>query len=258
MRTSKEEAPWVALQVRAKTEQTVVKHLTYRGYECLLPLSRANADQRAAGKALFPAYVFCRFDASTCAPIITTPGVIRVVSVDGKVAQIRNEEIDAVRRAVESGQCVTASDSFQPGCYVHIEGGPLRGISGHVIEANKKQYLVVSIRLVQRSIVWSSTRDGFVSSSNHIPPLVDASHRWPRRWSREPPRIVTARERSEQSRACNRKPPVLHHVAKASPAGWASVASPYEKAAWPVEWRQKKARGRRCSTMRTSELVNRA
>lgn len=150
-------APWVAVQVRYKKEQAVADRLEYKGYECFLPLSRAAAvrGRQAFERPLFPGYVFCRYQTTASAPIVTTPGVTRIVSF-GKApldpAYIKDDEIDAIRRAVESGLAVVSFDSFQPGAEVFIAEGPLQGIRGRVLETNEKQYLVVSIHLLQRSI----------------------------------------------------------------------------------------------------------
>jgi transcription antitermination factor NusG len=137
-------APWIALQVRAKTEKTVAQHLQYRDYEHFLPLRD--------GAPLFDGYVFCRFAAAAAAPIVTTPGVIRIVSFGAVPASIDEHEIAAIRQALASGQTVVRLTSFVPGEVVSIVAGPLRGLRGTVLRAADKQFLVVSITLLQRSL----------------------------------------------------------------------------------------------------------
>jgi len=137
-------APWVALQVRAKTEKTVAQHLHSRRYEQFLPLRD--------GTPLFAGYVFCRFDATAAAPIVTTPGVIRIVSFGSVPARIDEHEIAAIRQALASGQTVMPLTSFAPGEVVSITDGPLRGVSGTVLRVAHRQFLVISITLLQRSI----------------------------------------------------------------------------------------------------------
>jgi transcriptional antiterminator NusG len=137
-------APWIALQVRSRSEVTVAEHLDYRGYDCYLPIRD--------GAPLFPGYVFCRFATNARAPIITTPGVIRVVSFAGAPAVIEDGEIAAISRAVASGLPVVPVASMLPGDPVTIVGGPLRGLRGTVLAVDDKRYLVVSITLLRRSI----------------------------------------------------------------------------------------------------------
>jgi transcriptional antiterminator RfaH len=137
-------APWVALQVRAKTETTVAQHLHSRRYEPFLPLRD--------GTPLFAGYVFCRFDTTAAAPIVTTPGVIRIVSFGSVPARIDEQEIAAIRQALASGQTVMPLASFVPGEVVSITDGPLRGLRGSVLQVANRQLLVISITLLQRSI----------------------------------------------------------------------------------------------------------
>jgi hypothetical protein len=137
-------APWIALQVRPKSAKSVAQHLEYRGYECFLP--------ERDGVPLFTGYVFCRFNSAAGAPIVTIPGVARIVSFAGVPAHIEEHEIAAIRRALASGQPIVPVASFVPGANVSITGGPLRGLRGTVLRVEDKQYLIVSITLLQRSI----------------------------------------------------------------------------------------------------------
>jgi transcription antitermination factor NusG len=137
-------APWIAIQVRPKSAKTVAQHLEYRGYDCFLPMRN--------GVPLFAGYVFCRFNASAGAPIVTIPGVVRIVSFGGTPAHIEEREIDAIKRALASGQHIVPVDSYVPGTNVSISGGPLRGLRGTVLRVDDRQYLVVSITLLQRSV----------------------------------------------------------------------------------------------------------
>jgi transcriptional antiterminator NusG len=153
MRLSESSAPWVALQVRPRMEKTTAQHLEFRGYEYFLPLRRsADSTESREETPLFPGYVFCRFAATASAPIISTPGVTRIVAFGGMPAYVDEGEIEAIRRALASGQAVWPVASFEPGTPVFIETGPLGGLSGTVLGMNDKHYLIVSISLLQRSI----------------------------------------------------------------------------------------------------------
>jgi transcription antitermination factor NusG len=139
MRLSESSAPWVALQVRPRMEKTTAQHLEFRGYEYFLPLRRsADSTESREETPLFPGYVF--------------PGVTRIVAFGGMPAYIDEGEIEAIRRALASGQAVWPVASFEPGTPVFIETGPLGGLSGTVLGMNDKHYLIVSISLLQRSI----------------------------------------------------------------------------------------------------------
>jgi transcription antitermination factor NusG len=154
MKFSALNAQWIALQVRARMERTTAQHLEYRGYEWFLPKRRFTdeATGKEAESPLFPGYVFCRFDDMAGAPIVTIPGVTRIVGFGGAPACIEEEEIGAIKLAVDSGQTMLPLPMYQPGNVVVVEDGPLRGVSGTVLGIDDKEYLIVSITLLQRSI----------------------------------------------------------------------------------------------------------
>jgi len=74
---------WFALAVKPRFDKAVALTLESKGYETLVPLYKKHhkygARSKVAELPLFPGYVCCRFDVLTRLPILTTPGVIRVL-----------------------------------------------------------------------------------------------------------------------------------------------------------------------------------
>jgi transcription antitermination factor NusG len=135
-------------------ERTAAEHLAYRGYEYFLPLwpQRTQRAGKDSEEPLFPGYVFCRYDGSVRPPIITTPGVTRIVGFDGTPAFIDEEEITAIKRTLTAGQPVRQMSAFRAGMPVVITAGPFRGVRGTIVGQDGRQYLVVSVTLLQRSV----------------------------------------------------------------------------------------------------------
>src|SRR5947209_14081888 len=123
-------APWIAVQVRPRAEKIVTQHLEHRGYDCFLPLRN--------GVPLFAGYVFCRFARSARGPLVTTPGVTRIVSFAGVPAVIDDDEIAAIQQALASGLPVTVA-TVQAGDAVSVVHGPLRGVRGTVLHAGDRR-----------------------------------------------------------------------------------------------------------------------
>ena len=65
---------------------------------------------------------------------------------------IPDREIEQVRTLVHSGLLVTPWPFLELGQAVRLENGPLRGLEGIVEEVKGRLRLVVSIRLLQRSV----------------------------------------------------------------------------------------------------------
>jgi len=78
-----ERLPWFGIRTLSNHERVAFMVLRGKGYEPYLPLySRQRRRAEVVDKsehALFPGYVFCRFDAKKRLPILMTTGVISVV-----------------------------------------------------------------------------------------------------------------------------------------------------------------------------------
>ena len=86
----------------------VVDAFRHKGYEPFLPLYRSKRSwsdyvSTEIELPLFPGYVFCRFQAASRLPIVTTPGVVYVVGVGGTPAPIDDREVAALQAVSRSG-----------------------------------------------------------------------------------------------------------------------------------------------------------
>jgi transcriptional antiterminator NusG len=147
------ESCWFAIQVKPGFEFNIASVLKSKGYEEFVPTYRSEEGGRgSAKKPLFSGYVFCRFDPEVRAPIVTTPGVIRVVGYGRSPAFLSDSEMQAVRAVASSNLPAKPHSYFAPGQSVRIREGPLRGVEGAIAQSGDRQCLVVSVSLLQRSI----------------------------------------------------------------------------------------------------------
>jgi transcription termination/antitermination protein NusG len=149
--------PWYGIHVRSKFERVVSATLSGKGYEEFLPLCRTRRAWSDRSKELevplFPCYLFCRIDVGDrLLPILTTPGVISIVAAGKVPVSIPDSEIDAIKTVIGSGLQAEPWPQLVVGSKVIIEKGPLAGIEGVTLEMNKRQRLIVSISLLQRSV----------------------------------------------------------------------------------------------------------
>lgn len=148
--------PWFALRVRSNRERIVTVHLRDRGYEEFSPSYVAQRQwsdrQKTIERFLFPGYVFCRLDPQYRLPVLSVPGVVDLVGFGKVPSSIPDHEIERVRTMVQSGLLVTPWPFLEVGNTVLIERGPLAGLEGILQEVKGKFRLVVSIRLLQRSV----------------------------------------------------------------------------------------------------------
>jgi len=146
--------PWYALKVRTRSEPVAVTVLRNRGH---VPFAPTIAERRrycdrmtVVQNPVFPGYVFCRLDVLKKVPVLSTPAVEYIVSFAGVPAMVPDEEIEAVRRALEAG--ARPRPYLAAGQRIRIEYGALSGLEG-ILERNAKEHrLVVSVHLLQRSV----------------------------------------------------------------------------------------------------------
>ena len=147
---------WFAVRVRSNFERIAVTHLRERGYEEFAPSHKTERNwsdrKKEIDQFLFPGYVFCRFNPQDRLPVLTAPGVVDVVGWGKVPAPIPDQEIERVRRMVQSGLLVSPWPYLELGQAVLIEHGPLAGMEGILAEVKGRCRLVVSINLLKRSI----------------------------------------------------------------------------------------------------------
>jgi transcriptional antiterminator NusG len=147
---------WFAVQVRAGREQLAATHLGIRGYEVFLPCYRERrrwSDRvKTIDCALFAGYVFCRLQTGLAAKVVTTPGVIQILSDATGPIPIPSHEIEAIQRIVQTRLAVEPWTLVQVGQVVRLEQGPLSGVNGIVLTTTNRHRLVVSISLLQRAV----------------------------------------------------------------------------------------------------------
>src|SRR5690348_1037316 len=100
------DAPWWAVYTRHQHEKVAGDMLARKGFEVFLPLYQSTRRWKDRFKTLslplFPSYVFIRGGIERQLQVVTTPGIVSIVTAAGRVATIPDREIDAVRRMLEN------------------------------------------------------------------------------------------------------------------------------------------------------------
>jgi transcription antitermination factor NusG len=154
---------WFALVVKPRFDKAVARALEFKGYETLLPLYRKfhryGSRSREFELPLFPGYVCCRFDLCTKLSILTTPGVVRILGDGNAPAPLSDKEILSLQTAIRARVPVQPFPFLNAGQRVRINRGALAGLEGIVLGPKPRLRLVISITLLQRSVVLEIDRD---------------------------------------------------------------------------------------------------
>jgi transcription antitermination factor NusG len=142
--------PWHAIRVRTRAESRVASFLSRKDLEVFLPTykeARQYSDRiKKVDSALFPGYLFCRFDPVHPLPVIETTGVASVVGT------VEEPEIAAIQSIVTHGQGVRPHPFLTVGQRVRIRVGAFAGVEGILLSIRNTDNLIVSIPLLQRSV----------------------------------------------------------------------------------------------------------
>ncbi len=157
---------WFAVYTCSRQEKQVARGLDQRSVERFLPLYQAA--RRSAGKRvqlpLFPGYVFVHIALRDRLQVLEAPGVVRLVSFHGQPAPLDDGEIDAMRNALAGGVRAEPHPYIKIGREVEILSGPLQGLRGKVIRRNNRFRVVLSVDLLQRSIIVDVDAIDFVAA----------------------------------------------------------------------------------------------
>jgi len=157
------DAQWFALMVKPRHEKAVDGALKSKGVESFLPLyseRRQWADRGAmVHLPLFPGYVFSRFAAASRSRILGTPGTIDLVRCGKEPAPIPNAEIAALQAVIGCGRSLEPWPHLAVGETVEMDGGPLQGLTGKVLDIKNSARLVLSVHLLNRSVLVEIERE---------------------------------------------------------------------------------------------------
>jgi transcriptional antiterminator NusG len=148
---------WYAVRVNTKAANSVANLLTDTGHTVFHPtyreVRRWSDRTKVLEVSLFNGYLFCQLDISYRLSIIMTPGVIDFVSFGKSFLPVPEQEIDSIRRVVNSGVSSRPHPYLRTGEHVIVERGPLAGVEGILVRQKNDAMLVLSVHLLQRSVI---------------------------------------------------------------------------------------------------------
>jgi transcription antitermination factor NusG len=144
----------------------VARNLRSKGYDEFVPTYRP-VGRRGVELPLIPNYVFCRLNAEVRYPIISTPGVVRILSAGGNPLPIEWHEIASLQTIAEAPTSARPVTGLIPGEMVWVRDGPLRGVRGVLQSSEDERRLIVSVTLLQRSVLVDLER-AWVTAPCHL------------------------------------------------------------------------------------------
>jgi len=153
---SMDESSWWAVYTRHQHEKAVAQVLSSKGFEVFLPLydsvRRWKDRNKTLSLPLFPCYVFVRGGLDRRLQIVTTPGIHTILYTGERIAFIPNDEIDSIRRVVDSPLLVEPHPFLRCGEKVRVTRGSLEGVVGVLVRKKSLFRLVLSVDMLAQSV----------------------------------------------------------------------------------------------------------
>ena len=127
---------WYAIYTRSNFEKKIYASLIKAKYEAFLPLVKEKRIWSDRVKTmlvpLLSSYVFVKVEKQYLQKVCYYPGVVRLVSSEGKPCEIREDEIRFMENVVAHGFSVQNTENYGVGDAVRIIRGPLKGCEGKI------------------------------------------------------------------------------------------------------------------------------
>ncbi len=149
---------WYLIHTKIHQERVALENLERQGFECFLPLIRAEKLRRGqlqvVQEALFPRYLFIRLgiglESQSWSPIRSTIGVSRLVTFGQTLAKIDDALVSELRAKSESTEVQLRQ--FEPGEQVVMTDGPFVGVEAIYQMADGEGRVMVLLNIMSKQV----------------------------------------------------------------------------------------------------------
>jgi len=147
---------WYATYTNPRHEKSVAQQMQLRQIDCFLPLYRSvrrwKDRRKELNLPLFPGYVFVRIPLVERLRVLTLPGVVRIVTFQGRPAPLPDSEVEALQQGFQKNVWLRPHPFLRAGQRVQVRNGPMAGVEGILVRRKDKIRIVLSIELLMRSV----------------------------------------------------------------------------------------------------------
>jgi transcription antitermination factor NusG len=151
------EPHWYVAQTCARHEKRIAAQCDARGIEYFLPLyetvSRWKDRRVRLQLPLFPGYIFVRVPLRERLRALEIPSIACLVGFGGLPVPMPDHDMEAMRNGLTSQLRAEPHPYLTAGRRVRIKSGPLAGLEGILLRKKGSFRFVLSIDLIQRSLV---------------------------------------------------------------------------------------------------------
>lgn len=151
-------AYWRVFYTAPRIEKKCEERLLDRGIDVFLPKCvevRQWGDRRKKVVApLFPSYLFAHVDEADRLHVLRTDGIVRCVSFGGRLAEMREDEIEQLKLTQQAPDRLRVAGYVLPpiGDQVTVTDGPLQGLRGEVLQHRGQLEVLVRVGTIRQAV----------------------------------------------------------------------------------------------------------
>ncbi|GAA4328217.1 UpxY family transcription antiterminator [Mucilaginibacter gynuensis] len=151
-------AKWYPVYTHAKAEKKACEALQSKGVEVYLPLQKQlkqwSDRKKWTEEPLIKSYLFVRIPPHEQANVLMTKGIARFIYFSGKVAAMPDRQLEDLKLLMASAYELEITERhLQPGEKICIKAGPLKGITGEIIQYRSQKQLALRLDGIGCSII---------------------------------------------------------------------------------------------------------
>lgn len=150
---------WHAVYVNSRAEKKTAEYLQLKHIEAYVPLIKTMRQwsdrKKMVELPLLNGYVFVKIPTLKQELVLQTRGVVAFVKSEGKVATIREIEIERLKQLVELGYQLEATPinrQYKEGDRIRITSGPLKNLEGFVTQTKESRFIEVLLEGIGQCI----------------------------------------------------------------------------------------------------------
>jgi len=147
---------WFAVFTSPRHEKRVAERFARLGIDNFLPMYEVvrvwrNRQRKRIQLPLFPNYIFTRINRRETARVLSTPGVISMVTTGRELVPLADSDVESLRIGLKH-RLVEPYLSAAVGQRVRIKSGTMAGWEGVLVRKSNSLRVVLNVEMIQQSI----------------------------------------------------------------------------------------------------------
>lgn len=149
---------WYAVYTKPRSEKKLAERLSDQGIEAYLPMRKTlkqwSDRKKMVSEPLISSYVFVNIFQKDYLEVLNTPGAVRYIWFCGKPAVIPSNQIQSLKLIINQDldiECV--SSSFPQGTRVQVVSGPLKGLTGELLNHAGKHRVMIRLDNLDKALL---------------------------------------------------------------------------------------------------------